>query len=486
MDSSSLSFFGESLPSIVRNRKSRSASSLCEIEQFAFIRDITLPARVSSARPQKIAGSRTVICDPDRKRKFALMMIPASSRLCRLILFASCSFASVILALVTCAGHLNAVHAQASPAPVEAAPTSPHDIAGTWQGTLHAGRDLRTVVKISKDDKGAYKAIFYSVDQIAQGAQPVNLDSITVNGSDVKMELKLISGKFTGKLSADGKTIDGNWSQGPNPLPLVLTRATPETEWTIPTPPPPVPPMAANANPSFEVATIKPSVPNRPGKGFGFQADRFRTVNTNLNDLIAFAYGLHSKQIVGAPDWFGSDLFDIEAKPDTEGRPSQKQMAMMVQKLLAERFQLTFHKDKKELSVYVVTVATGEPKMRKSASAPTDPPAFFFRQLGDLVVRNQTMTDFATWMQSGVMDRPVVDQTGLTGRYDFELKWTPDESQFGQFRGTGVTIQPPSDEANAPPGLYTAIQEQLGLKMGPAKVPDDVIVIDHAEKPTAN
>jgi uncharacterized protein (TIGR03435 family) len=411
------------------------------------------------------------------------MMIPASSPLRQGILFASCSFASVILALVTCAGQLNAVHAQASPAPAQTAPASPHDIADTWQGTLHTGRDLRTVVKITKDDKGAYKGVFYSIDQ---GGQPLSVDSITLNGSDVKIELKLIGGTFAGRLSADGKTIDGNWSQGPSPLPLVLTRATPETEWTIPTPPPPVPPMAENADPSFEVATIKPSVPNRPGKGFGFRADRFRTVNTNLNDLIAFAYGLHAKQIVGAPDWFGTDLYDIEAKPDTEGRPSQKQMAAMVQKLLADRFKLTFHKDKKELAVYVVTVANGEPKMRKSAAGPNDPPAFFFRQLGDLVVRNQTMADFATWMQSGVMDRPVVDQTGLTGRYDFELKWTPDESQFGQFRGTGVTIQPPTDEANAAPGLYTAIQEQLGLKMGPAKIPDDVIVIDHAEKPTDN
>jgi bla regulator protein blaR1 len=411
------------------------------------------------------------------------MLIPASSRLRKTILFASCFFASIILALVTCAG-LDTVHAaQTSPAAAQAAPASPHDIADTFQGTLHTGRDLRLVVKITKDDKGAYKGVFYSIDQ---GGQPLTLDSVTLNGSDVKMELKLIGGTFTGKLSSDGKTIDGNWSQGPTPLPLVLTRATPETEWAIPTPPPPVPPMAADANPSFEVATIKPSVPNRPGKGFGFRADRFRTVNTNLNDLIAFAYGLHAKQIVGAPDWFGTDLFDIEAKPDTEGRPSQKQMADMVQKLLADRFKLTFHKDKKELAVYVVSVAGGEPKMRKSAAAPTDPPAFFFRQLGDLVVRNQTMGDFATWMQSGVMDRPVVDQTGLTGKYDFELKWTPDESQFGQFRGTGVTIPPPTDEANAPPGLYTAIQEQLGLKMGPAKIPDDVIVIDHAEKPTPN
>src|SRR3569832_1890944 len=110
--------------------------------------------------------------------------------------------------------------------------------------------------------------------------------------------------------------------------------------------------------------------------------------------------------------------------------------------------------------------------MRKSEAPPDAPPAFFFRELGDLVVRNQTMMDFAKWMQSGVMDRPVVDQTGLTDRYDFELKWTPDDSQFGQFRGTGVTVQPPIDEANAPPGLYTAIQERRGRGGGPAGGPD--------------
>jgi len=396
--------------------------------------------------------------------------------LLRKLFAASSIIATSIFAGATCP-------AIASASPAQAAPASAHDIADTWQGTLHAGRDLRTVVKITKNDKGAYEGNFYSIDQ---GGQPLKLDSVTVNGSDVKMELKLIGGTFTGKLSGDGKTIDGNWSQGPNPLPLVLTRATPETAWEIPKPPPPVPPMAADANPSFEVATIKPSVPNRPGKGFGFQADRFRTVNTNLNDLIAFAYGYHAKQIIGAPEWFGTDLFDIEAKPDAEGRPSQKQMGTMVQKLLEDRFGLKFHHDKKELSVYVISVGTGTVKMRKSEAPPEANPAFFFRQLGDLTVRNQTMADFAKWMQSGVMDRPVVDQTGLTDRYDFELKWTPDESQFGQFRGTGVTVQPPKDEANALPGLYTAIQEQLGLKMGPAKVPDDVIVIDHADKSSAN
>ena len=330
------------------------------------------------------------------------------------------------------------------------APASPHDIADTWQGTLHAGRDLRTVVKITKNDKGAYEGNFYSIDQ---GGQPLKLDFVMVNGSDVKMDLKLIGGTFTGKLSADGKTIDGNWSQGPNPLPLVLTRATPETAWEIPKPPPPVPPMAADANPRFDVATIKPSVPNRPGKGFGFQGDRFRTMNTNLNDLIAFAYGYHAKQIIGAPEWFGTDLFDIEGKPDVEGRPSQKQLGAMVQKLLEDRFGLKFHHDRKELSVYVISAGTGQSKMRKSEAPPDAPPAFFFRELGDLVVRNQTMMDFAKWMQSGVMDRPVVDQTGLTDRYDFELKWTPDDSQFVQFRGTGATVQPPKDESHCSSGL---------------------------------
>jgi uncharacterized protein (TIGR03435 family) len=355
-------------------------------------------------------------------------------------------------------------------------------IADTWQGTLHAGRDLRTVVKITKADDGGYKAVFYSIDQ---GGDGLPVDKVTLDGTMVTMSLKAIGGKYEGKLSGDGKTITGTWTQG-TPLPLNLTRATPETEWTIPPPAPPVPPMDVNANPSFEVATIKPSVPNQPGKGFGFQGDRFRTRNTNLNDLVAFAYGLHAKQLVDAPAWFGTDLYDIEAKPDAPGRPNQKQMRAMVQKLLADRFQLKFHHDKRELSVYVIRVASGGPKMTKSTAGENDPSAFFFKALGDLTVRNQTMTDFATWMQSGVMDKPVVDETELKDRYDFELKWTPDESQFGQFRGTGAVVPPPPDDPKAPPNLYTAMQEQIGLRMAPGKFPDDVIVIDHAEKASEN
>ncbi len=376
-----------------------------------------------------------------------------------------------------------AMGAQAA-APGQAVAANPaKDLTGTWQGTLHAGHDLRTVVKITKDAKGAYKAQFYSIDQ---GGQPLPVDSITLNGSTVNMTLSMIGGKFQGKLSGDGQTIDGEWTQGPTPLALVLTRATPETAWTIPPPRPAVPPMADNANPSFDVATIKPSKPGQRGKGFGFNGRAVITRNTNLDDLIALAYGLHAKQIVNAPDWAGTDLYDIEGIPDAPGRPDIKQMGNMVQKLLADRFQLKFHRETRVLSVYAITVAKGGPKMAKDTGPANGPPGFGFRALGDLIVRNLTMKDFATWMQASVLDRPVVDQTGLTDRYDFTLKWTPDDSQFTQFRGTGVVVPPTSDAADAPPNLYTAIQQQLGLKIEATKAPDEVIVIDHVEKPSPN
>jgi uncharacterized protein (TIGR03435 family) len=351
-------------------------------------------------------------------------------------------------------------------------------IADTWQGTLHAGKDLRTVVKISKGEDGGYKAVLYNIDQSGDG---ITASKITLDGTTVKMTLAF--GSYEGTLSPDGKTITGHLDAGPNPLPLILTRATPDTAWTIP---PPEIKMDPNAKPGFEVATIKPSPPNRPGKNFGFRGGHFMSRNTNLNDLIAFAYGLHSKQIVDAPAWFGTDLYDIEGKPDVEGRPSPTQMQTMVQGLLTDRFQLKFHHDKRELSVYVISVASGGPKMTKSTAGPDDPIGFGLRGLGDLVVRNLTMAGFATWMQSGVMDKPVVDETELSDRYDFTLKWTPDESQFAQFRGTGAVVPTPTDDPKAPPSLYTAMQEQLGLKMGPAKFPDDVIVIDHVEKPSEN
>jgi uncharacterized protein (TIGR03435 family) len=365
-----------------------------------------------------------------------------------------------------------------------ASATTAQDIVGVWQGTLHveqANRDLRIVNKIMKDDKGVLKVVSYSIDQ---GGMPMPASKASFEGGVLKFSVEMISGSYEGKMSADGKTITGMWTQGPNPLALNLDRTNPDTAWPIPEP---VKPMAADANPSLDVATIKPGEPGRQGKGFGFRGTHFMTVNTNLNDLIAFAYGLHTKQIVGAPDWFGSDLFDIDGVPDTPGRPDHKQQSIMVQKLLADRCALKFHHEQRELSVYAVRVASGGPKMSKTTGKPDDPQAFFFRGLGDLTTRNLNMAEFATWMQSGVMDKPVVDQTGLTDRYDFTLKWTPDDSQFAQFRGVVTPTPPPAgDNPNAPPSLYTAVQEQLGLKIEVTKTMDDVIVIDHVEKPSPN
>jgi uncharacterized protein (TIGR03435 family) len=390
----------------------------------------------------------------------------------RKVLLSITGIAVLALPVVVGLVHAAQVHAQAT------AENPAKDIAGTWQGTLSVGRDLRIVIKISKADDGAYKALFYSIDQ---AGDPIPATKVTLDGTTVKISVSAIGGNYEGKLASDGKTITGNWSQGPNPLPLNLTRATAETEWTIPPPTPKLPRMNPNATPAFEVATIKPSKPDQPGKAITVQGNRLRTVNITLSDLIAFAYGVQSKQVIGIPSWAGTDKFDIEGKPEGEGTPSDKQWKGMLQKLMADRFKLSFHSEKRELSVYALSVGKNGPKLTKSGLDPNGLPGLFFRGLGDLHATNATMTDFTQLLQSTVLDRPVVDQTGIEGRYDFDLKWTPDDSQFQSF---GVRIPPPGE--NAPPPLYTAIQEQIGLKLDATKAPAEVLVIDHVEQPSEN
>jgi uncharacterized protein (TIGR03435 family) len=354
------------------------------------------------------------------------------------------------------------------------------DITGTWQGTLKVGRDLRVVVKISKDPAGAWQGTFYSIDQ---GGQGFALSKIAAKNNAVSFSIAQVGGDYAGTFHADANTIDGSWTQGSNALPIVLTRVQPAAAWVIPEPPAKIQPMAASADPTFDVATIKPSKPDQPGKLFRVEGRSFTTINTTLVDLMTFAYGLHPKQIVGLPAWASTDKFDLAAKPDAPGAPSDKQWKSMVKKLIAERFKLTFHPDKKELSVYAITVAKTGPKLTRSQGDPDGLPGNFFGGLGDMINTNSTIGDFAATMQAAVLDRPVVDQTGLTGRYDFKLKWTPDESQFG---GLGVKVPPPSDKADAPPNLFTAVQEQLGLKLDAVKAPVEVYIVDHVEKPSDN
>jgi uncharacterized protein (TIGR03435 family) len=155
----------------------------------------------------------------------------------------------------------------------------------------------------------------------------------------------------------------------------------------------------------------------------------------------------------------------------------------MLQKLIADRFKLAFHRDKKELSVSALPVGKTGPKLTKSEGDPNGLPGLFFRGLGVLPARNANMGDLAGVMQGAVLDRPVVDQTGLSGRFDFTLTWTPDESQFG---GLGIKVPPPTDDAAAPPGLFTAIQEQLGLRLESTKAPVEVFIVDRVDKPSEN
>ena len=368
------------------------------------------------------------------------------------------------------------------------AENEPHDIVGTWQGTLHAQKDLRTVLKISKDD-GRLKAVMYSLDQ---GAIPINASSVTLEGSTFKYAIDIIGGSYEGKLGADGKSIVGTWSQGLNPLPLTLTRATQETAWEIPAPPPPPKLMAANADPSFEVATIKPNNSGATSmQQLTVRGRNFATRNSSLADLISFFYQVQMKQIVGAPEWASTDRYDIAAVPDQEGAPNPEQMRIMVRKLLADRFKLKLHHEKRELSAFVLTVGKNGQKLTPTQLHGPLPGLGFGPAKGGLRMgmMNGTIADFTNFLQTLVLDRPVVDQTGLTGKYDFSFIFTPDDTEFNghppKFPQKTDTADA-APEADAAPGLFEAMQQQLGLKLDAKKTPVDVLVIDHVEKPSPN
>jgi len=355
------------------------------------------------------------------------------------------------------------------------------DLSGNWQGTLKVGKDLRIIFNIYKGDKDGWNAKMYSIDQTPQ---PIPVTSVTRQGSNVKMTIDMLSGSYEGKLSDDGKTMTGTWTQGPQPFPLVLVRATPETAWEIPTAPEPAKAMAADADPSFEVATIKPN----PSGGASIQGLTLkgRTMvvrNGSLMDLMTFAYGVQLKQIVGAPNWASSDRYDIDANPDQPGTPNMEQMRSMVRKLLADRFALKFHHEQRDMAAYVLTAGKTGQKLTPTQIKGTLPGFFATPGNGGLTLHmvNGTLGDFTSFLQMLVLDKPVVDQTGIAGRFDSNVTFTPDTSQFN---GNPPKI-PASDVPDAP-DLFTAIERQLGLKLTAEKTQVDVIAIDHVEKPSAN
>ncbi len=236
---------------------------------------------------------------------------------------------------------------------------------------------------------------------------------------------------------------------------------------------------------AFEVATIKPTPPDWGNARFirMTSPQRLEALNSTTRALIAAAFSLSPEVITGGPGWLDSDHYDIQAATPGDTQPNVDQRMRMIRQLLADRLHLTFHREEREFSVYALTLARNGAKLKESASpsdaAPDLVNVIYPGEGVKLPARNATMTQFAAMMQRTIFDRPVLDRTGLTARYDFDLEWAPDEEQFN---GTLRDIAKDSPK----PTLFTALQEQLGLRLESTKGPVLALVIDSIDRPSEN
>jgi uncharacterized protein (TIGR03435 family) len=217
-------------------------------------------------------------------------------------------------------------------------------------------------------------------------------------------------------------------------------------------------------HPGFEVSTIKPADPSSPVmNGTSFSHNRF-TATGPVRFLIKIAYGIQDFQISGGPKWLNTDMFDIDAK--SEHPASTHQLLLMLQALLADRFKLILHTEKKDLPAYAL-VSAHEPMKLREVKDGTETMSMGRGQLSG----KMSIPVFANHL-APIVGRTVLDRTGLTGLFAIKLDWMPDEAL-------------PGNESPGP-SIFTAVQEQLGLKLESIKGPVEVLVIDHAEKPTEN
>jgi uncharacterized protein (TIGR03435 family) len=241
--------------------------------------------------------------------------------------------------------------------------------------------------------------------------------------------------------------------------------------------------------PSFEVASIKLSNTKNSAVSLGFKpgSGRLAARNISAKVLIAFAYQLQDFQISGGQGWVSSDHFDVDARADDDVA-APDQVFLMVQSLLADRFRLTVHRETKESSVYALVVGRGGLKIKLSSDqtlgAGLGPHGDMKIGPGSLIATAVPLSLFASLLSRQLGGRSVINRTGLTGRYDIELRWSPDVGQT-QF-GAGASGDTPSPTNIAGPSIFTAVQEELGLKLESTKGPAEILVIDYIEKPSAN
>lgn len=267
-------------------------------------------------------------------------------------------------------------------------------------------------------------------------------------------------------------------------------------------------PSAQADRPSFDVASIKPnrsgvvSLARRTQPG-----GRYAATGITLNGLITFAYQLKPQQLSGLPEWGDSEHFDIEAK--AQGNPTMEQIWLMIQSLLADRFRLVVHYETRQLPMFALVlskVGKSGPQLQrhsddtKCTDPSAGPPPAAFRSdaglpsapcggfsgsggAGSLGIAGQKITmDMLAGVLSRQLDRVVVNQTELSGFFDESLEFAPPPRQFGPQLGADTS----ASDSSGPPSIFTALQDQLGLKLEATKGPVDVLVIDHVEEPTPN
>ncbi len=231
----------------------------------------------------------------------------------------------------------------------------------------------------------------------------------------------------------------------------------------------------------FEVASVKPANPANPaGRGSTFNRQPgggLHALNVTLREMITFAYDLRDHQLVGGPPWMDNDRYDVVAKNNhgdgtddkTPFEDAFRPIRLRMKALLASRFALAVHTETREMPIYALVVAKNGPHLQ----ATTSEGLTLNNRNGLVIAKKASMQAFADRLLSYRMGRSVVDKTGLSGEYDFEIKFVEDRGAAAAADVSG-------------PDFLTAMQEQLGLKLEQQKGPVPVLLVDHAEKPSAN
>ncbi|AFL86644.1 Protein of unknown function (DUF3738) [Terriglobus roseus DSM 18391] len=227
----------------------------------------------------------------------------------------------------------------------------------------------------------------------------------------------------------------------------------------------------------YDSISVLRSDPATEGSGFRVRPNNnLEAVNTTLIDIIAFAYNVHPKRIVNAPAWAGQTLFDLKMHYRGGGSPDDAACKAMLKQALTERFGLVAHSGGESLPGYAIHVEPAGPKLAGSMAMPGSLPALAMPKPGTLTVHNATLADFATMLQRAVLDRPVVDETGIKGRWDFELSWAPAPSEYSGRYAKSAPV--------AGKDLAETMRRELGLRLDPVTAQPSDVVLDRIQIPT--